>query len=119
MTQHNIGEIDDFPSGRGVDVDVGGLEITVFNLDGDLHAISSRCPHKGAPFSRCGEEKRPPEQFSGRERYRGHIDADSLMITCPWHSLRFDLETGDCPATRDRIRTFAVEVDGGDVFVEV
>lgn len=119
MARHNVGRTEEFPEGRGVDVKVDGLGVTVFNLDGDFFAVSSQCPHKGAPFSLIGQEKEPREEFSGRESYRGEIDREAKTITCPWHSLGFDLETGDCPATRYGVRAFDVEVKGEDVFVEV
>lgn len=119
MARHNVGETDRFPEGRGVDVKVDGLTVTVFNLEGEFFVVSSQCPHKGAPFSLIGQEKKPADHFSGAESYRGEIDPEEKTITCPWHSLSFDLETGDCPATQYRVRAFDVEVDGGEVFVEV
>jgi nitrite reductase (NADH) small subunit len=119
MVRHHIGRTERFPKGRGVDVQADGLAVTVFNLDGEFYAVSSRCPHKGAPFSLIGQEKEPNEQFSGRESYRGEIDWGAKMITCPWHSLSFDLETGECPATHYRVRSFEIDVEGEDVYLKV
>jgi nitrite reductase/ring-hydroxylating ferredoxin subunit len=48
--------------------------LCVVRLDGELRALSDRCPHRGAPLS------------GGR--------LDGTAVTCPVHGLRFDVRTG-------------------------
>ncbi|MDY6765549.1 MAG: Rieske 2Fe-2S domain-containing protein, partial [Halobacteria archaeon] len=52
-----VAEVGDIEPGRGIGVDVNGIEVAVFNVDGDYYAISNRCAHQKAPLSKAGEEK--------------------------------------------------------------
>lgn len=108
-----LGAVSDFPPGEGVRVDVDGLPVpvAVFNVDGDFYALPDACPHKGGPLSRAGTAPRGPDDLGTR----GKLDPDRGTVTCPWHSLEFDLETGECPATRYRVRAFDVAVEDGVV----
>ena len=108
-----LGAVSDFPPGEGVRVNVDGLPapLAVFNVDGEFYAVPDACPHKGAPLSRAGTTPRGPDDLGTR----GKLDAERRTVSCPWHGLEFDLETGECPATRYRVRSFDVTVEDGDV----
>ena len=42
------------------------------------------------------------------------------IVTCPWHSLEYDIETGQSLAFRNyRLRTYPVKVEDGKVIVQV
>lgn len=108
-----LGSLDDFPLGEGVRVEVDELPtpLAVFRLDDGFYALPDSCPHKGAPLSRAGTE---PKDADDRGT-RGKLDSELATVSCPWHGLEFDLETGDCPATRYRVRSFDVFETDGDV----
>lgn len=108
-----LGSVGDFPEGEGVRVDLEEfpVPIAVFNLGEEFYAVPDSCPHKGGPFSRCGTSPRT-EGVGGT---RGKLDPEELTVSCPWHGLEFDLESGECPATDDRLRSFDVTVEGEDV----
>jgi nitrite reductase (NADH) small subunit len=122
MVTETIGDIEDFPEGRGVPAEVNGVKIAVFNVDGELYAVQDSCPHKNLPLSQIGIEK----YRSGQQRKlhyttedtgdedvetRGRINEDKCTIECPWHSLEWDLQSGYNPVRKDEIRTFDVAVD--------
>lgn len=111
-----LGSVEQFPVGEGVSVDVEEFPIplAVFNLGDRFHALPDRCPHKGAPLSRTGTT--PKQDSTGGTR--GQLDPDSGTVSCPWHGLEFDLETGDCPATDYQVRAFDVTVEDGDVLLK-
>ena len=111
--QIRLGSVADFPRGEGVRVDVDELPVplAIFNVGDDFYAVPDSCPHKGAPFSRSGTTPRS-SKVGGT---RGKLDEDRKTVSCPWHGLKFDLETGDCPATSYRIRSFDVVAEDGDV----
>jgi nitrite reductase (NADH) small subunit len=69
-------------------------------LDGSIVGFARRCPHQGADLS------------------LGTIGKDT--ITCPYHNLHFDLETGAsaCRALQ-RLRRYPVTVDGDRVTVRL
>jgi 3-phenylpropionate/trans-cinnamate dioxygenase ferredoxin subunit len=79
---------------------VDGIEVLVCNVAGELYAVEDVCTHDG-----------------------GALDAaelDGCRITCPRHGAQFDVTTGKAltlPAVSP-LPTFAVRVDGDDVFVD-
>lgn len=116
-TRVRLGAVEEFPRGEGVSVQVAQLPtpLAVFNVEGDFYAVPDHCPHKGAPLSRCGTTPRT-EGIGGT---RGKLDAEEKSVSCPWHGMKFDLETGDSPATSYRVRSFDVRVEDGDVLLEL
>ena len=120
-----IGSVTDFADGRLHTVDADGTHLVVGMVDVTPYAARNRCPHLGLSLA-----KGPGGQhFSDGQ------------ITCPWHNSRFDLCTGenldwapgfaglDMPRWSARLialgrkpaplTTYAVTVEGEDVFVEV
>lgn len=78
----------------------GEEPIAVFNIEGELFAVSDTCTHAEASLS---------EGF-----------VDGAVVECPFHFARFCLRTGralSLPATQ-ALRTHAVVVRDGIVWVE-
>jgi naphthalene 1,2-dioxygenase system ferredoxin subunit len=69
-----VASVDDFAASDAVAVDVGGTEVAVFLVDGNVYATANRCTHGDA--SLC-------EGF-----LEGH------QIECPFHQGRFDVRNG-------------------------
>lgn len=112
-----VGTVDDIDPGKGMGVTVDGIEIAVFNVDGEFYAISNRCAHQQAPLCKAGERKIHAEHCWTEER--GGLDTDAGSVYCPWHLWEWDLETGRNPITDKRIGTFDVKVDGEDLLVGI
>lgn len=92
---------DEVPPGQLKAVEVGNLRVMLANVDGDLYALEDRCSHQDFPLS------------------AGLLEGK--QVECVFHGARFDLETGKptcLPAVRP-VRTFEVQVDGGDVLLRV
>jgi nitrite reductase/ring-hydroxylating ferredoxin subunit len=100
-------------------VEVGGREVGVFNIDGELYALQNTCPHRSGPV--C--EGKVTAALVGRwpgvgERLDEQMTGDPA-IACPWHGWEFDLETGThLGDDRYGVPTFEVVVDDGVVYVE-
>src|SRR5579871_3614129 len=80
-------------------VEVNGLQIGLYNVDGAIYAIDDICSHEHAHLSEG-------EQIEN-------------IITCPRHGAEFDVCTGKAltlPATQP-VSTYEVRVEGEDVFV--
>jgi nitrite reductase/ring-hydroxylating ferredoxin subunit len=111
-----LGTVDEFPLGEGVSVQPEELPmpLAVFRLEDGIYALPDHCPHKGAPLSRAGTT--PKTDNPGGTR--GQLDPEELTVSCPWHGMIFDLESGDAPATSYRVRPFDVVVEDGEVILE-
>jgi nitrite reductase/ring-hydroxylating ferredoxin subunit len=89
----------ELPEGEVKMVVVGGEEVALFNVKGEIFAIENSCPHQGGPLA------------------EGFVDGH--VVTCPWHSWKFDVTTG-C-ATFDETRrqkVYKTKVEGDDILVE-
>jgi nitrite reductase/ring-hydroxylating ferredoxin subunit len=89
------------PPGTLLGVAAGSERIVLANVEGDIYALLDRCSHQDFPLS------------------DGELDGDRLE--CIYHGAAFDVCTGramQLPAIRP-VKTFPVEVRGGEVFVEI
>lgn len=112
-----VAEIDEIEPGRGLGIDVRGIEIAVFNTDGEFYAIANRCAHQQAPLCKAGEEKINAEHTWTKTR--GKVNTEDKTVTCPWHLWEWDLKTGEHVVSGKRLGTFDTRVDGEDVLVRI
>ena len=45
-----VAKVEDIPPGTGKTVDVNGVWIALFNVDGSFFAVDNTCPHAGGPI---------------------------------------------------------------------
>jgi Ferredoxin subunits of nitrite reductase and ring-hydroxylating dioxygenases len=111
-----VGATDELEQGKGMGVEIDGIEVAVFNVNGEFHATSNRCPHQRAPLCKVGEKKINGEKCWNENR--GGV-TDQPTVTCPWHVWEIDLETGEHEASGKRIGVFDVKVEDGDILVGI
>jgi nitrite reductase/ring-hydroxylating ferredoxin subunit len=101
MAFTSVARVADVPPGKGKQVNVGGVKVAIFNVNGTFCAINDTCPHRGGPLSEG--------TLSGNE------------VECPWHGAKFNLASGAvlCPPARTGVAAYKVQVVGDDVQVEV
>mgnify|MGYP000168043428 CR=1 FL=1 len=112
-----VAEVDEIENGRGIAVEIDGIEVAVFNADGEFYAISNRCSHQHAPLCKAGEKKINADHTWTESR--GGVNAEECTVSCPWHLWEWDLETGENEASGQRIATFDVVVEGDDIYAQV
>ena len=96
----SIAKVEQLPPGTCLPVEIQGIWVALFNVDGKFYALDNTCPHAGGPL---GEGT-----LSGR------------LVTCPWHGWRFDVCTGERPDNPDfRVPRCNVRVEGEDVQIAV
>jgi 3-phenylpropionate/trans-cinnamate dioxygenase ferredoxin subunit len=98
-TWHRVGSASAIAEGEAVEARMGDIALALCRINGEIFAIDDVCTHELALLS------------------QGFVEGDE--IECPLHQARFHIPTGRClapPADRD-LRTYAVRVDGDDVFV--
>ena len=118
MTSHDATEravtvpLAELPPGASTTVRAFGTTVAVFNVVGELFAVSNNCPHQGAPLchgrvSGTHLPSRPQEYRYGRE---------GRILTCPWHGWQYDIESGRAAfATSMRVKAYETRVEGGRI----
>ena len=95
-----VGAAADLAPGQCREASVGGRSVALFNVGGEIRALSNRCSHRGGPLG------------------QGYLDGDTII--CPWHGWGFDTRTGQSQMGPEHdVRRFAVRVEDGQVFVAV
>lgn len=92
---------------------LGGREIGVLEVDGELRGVRNRCPHHGGPLC-LGVVT--PRQTGTPGRYE--LERRSVL-RCPWHGWEFDPVTGDClddPSMR--VAVYPAKASDGRVLVQ-
>ena len=77
-----------------------GRQIALFDTPHGVLACNNRCPHEGYPL---------------RE---GSLD-ERCILTCNWHNWKFDLHSGRNLYGGEGLRTYPVEVRGGEVWIDL
>jgi nitrite reductase/ring-hydroxylating ferredoxin subunit len=95
-----VGTLSAFPPGSVTEVMIGDYPYAICNAGGTVRALSGVCIHRGGPLGQG-------QLHDGR-------------VVCPYHLWEFDLCTGryDYDPTQG-VATYAVKVEGGDVFLQV
>ena len=93
--------VDEVPTDDVVGMQVGGREIALYNVDGQIYATDNVCTHGHARL--C-------EGF-----LEGH------EIECPLHQGKFDVRNGkpSCAPVTEAIRSYPVKIDAGRVFLSL
>jgi NAD(P)H-dependent nitrite reductase large subunit/NAD(P)H-dependent nitrite reductase small subunit len=102
-----VGLVANFPHDGGATIKYGKTQIAVFNFAsrGEWYACQNLCPHKKA--------------FVLSRGILGDA-AGEPKVACPLHKKTFSLHSGESLQGEEyRIRTFAVKVDGDDVYLEL
>ncbi len=103
MNTHTVCKSEELPEGERRLIEVDGIRIGVFNVDGELFAIEDRCSHDDGPLA------------------EGAIDPAACTVECPRHGSLFDLRRGR-PKTLPAyvpVDTFEVRITDGKIKLEV
>ena len=103
LSLHTVCKSEDLPEGERRLVEVDGIKIGVFNVDGEILAIEDRCSHDDGPLA------------------EGTFDPAACTVECPRHGSLFDLRSGR-PKTLPAyvpVGTFEVRVEDGEIKLEV
>ena len=93
-----VATVEEIPPGTGRTVEVQGVWIALYNVEGSFYAVDNTCPHAGGPL---GE---------------GHLEG--CLVECPWHGWQFNLQTGERPENSDiTVACCHVRIEGNQVQV--
>jgi nitrite reductase (NADH) small subunit len=92
--------------------------LVVHSQEGSFYAVYDRCPHQHVPLSEgvlCGvtSATQPGDAFE--------VLREAEIIRCPWHGFSFDLSSGQCmvSAERLRVKTFPLTIERQELFVDI
>ena len=100
MTWHRALAVSDLPKGSGKPVEIAGIQVALFNVDGKICAIQNQCLHRGGPL---GE---------------GYLEGSE--VTCPWHAWQFNVQTGECttmPGAKQK--TFKTKIEKDQIYIDI
>lgn len=101
MAFRRVATLHELPERAGLCVRVDGIEVGLFRVGDQVHAMENPCPHAGDPLS------------EGR--------LEGAIVECAAHGWRFDVRTGFRPEDADGfpIPCFRVKLEGDAVFVDL
>lgn len=106
----------ELPPGARKIVPVGKFGVGVYNLDGELFALTNYCPHEGAPL--CLGRIQGTNVADAEDPHRTVRVLEGRVLRCPWHGWEFDITTGRALAdSRKGIRCYGVRVESGKVIL--
>lgn len=94
-----VATLSELPPGRMKQVEVGGREVALVNVGGQVYALDNACPHQGGPLA------------------RGLLDGE--VVTCPWHGWRWNARSGRAvwPPIDWRVGRYEVRLEGEAILV--
>lgn len=114
-TRHEVTSVDNLDAGERIIVEIDGVEIAVFCIDGEYYAVANYCVHQSGPL--CTGELTGHVTIADDGWDWKYADTEQ-MISCPWHGWKFDVTTGNnLQDDRYKVPTYETEVIDGDVYV--
>ena len=88
---HRVCRASELPPGERRIVEIDGVSVGVFNIDGEFYALANVCPHQLAAL--CSGEITGIVTSSGVGEFEWERDGE--IIRCPRHKWAFDIKTGE------------------------
>jgi nitrite reductase (NADH) small subunit len=109
----DVGSVADLERDGRVIARVGGREIGVLAVNGELRGVRNRCPHHGGPLC-LGTVRQRVSGEPGQYELTG-----STVLRCPWHGWEFDPESGRClDDSSMRVAVYPAKAEDGRVLVQ-
>lgn len=86
-------------------VELNGVSIGVFNVDGEYHALKNDCPHQRAPL--C--EGKVTGTVTAEEPGAVNWECDGHILRCPWHGWEFEIESGESMFNPHKVKARSYE----------
>src|SRR5918912_841486 len=100
MSRIDLCSTSEVPEGESKLVEVDGLELAVYNVEGSFFVTDDHCTHGPGSLS------------------EGELDG--YEIECDFHQGRYDVRTGEvlAPPPWEPVRSYAVVVEGDRILIE-
>lgn len=114
--KHHVGTDEQLSEdGSRLIAEIAGREIAIFRLDGEYFGVLNFCVHQGGPL--C-EGNCVNETVVAEDGWSWNLKRQGQVISCPWHSWKFDIMTGEnIDDPQYRVPTYDVVLENGELFV--
>jgi pyruvate oxidase len=92
-----LDNIGDLPEGRVKSVTAEHTNLCITHFEGQLSALSNKCPHQGGPL--------------------GEGSIENGLLRCPWHGWDYHPCTGKAPGFDDGVDTYPTKIKGDSLLV--
>ena len=114
MSWEDVGSVSDLERDGHVVARIGGREVGVVDVSGELHGVRNRCPHHGGPLC-LGTVRERVDGGPGQYELAGR-----LVLRCPWHGWEFDPATGRCVDDDSmRVAVYPAKAEDGRVLIDI
>jgi 3-phenylpropionate/trans-cinnamate dioxygenase ferredoxin subunit len=117
--KYRLCHVEDLPRGSKKTFTVKNFPIVLtHSQQGEFYAIYGLCPHQRAPL---GEGVLGGLSAAGQPGEDFQYEREGEIIRCPWHGFSYDVTTGVCLASPDRLRvkTYPLVIEQCEVFLDV
>src|SRR3954469_14707512 len=109
-----VGTVEDLPEGSHKLVTVEGREMGIFNVHGNFYALPNACFHQNGPL--CLGATSGTLIATEETEWKPAWVQEGEIVVCPWHSLEFNIVTGQCLAyPRKRLSSQCLRVRNGQI----
>lgn len=121
MPERVVAEASELDDGDRMVVEIDGIEIGVFNIDGEYRSFVNWCPHQSGPCCEGSVLGRidaswDPDTLETSLSY----SRDGEILSCPWHGWEFDLKSGECISDKTiQLPSFPVSVKDNQIVVTI
>ena len=100
MAFTKVASASDLPPDTMTEVTLGDNCYALCNVEGEIHAMSGVCLHRGGPLA------------------QGALHG--TIVVCPWHAWEWDCRTGaNTFNPEQKLQTYPVKVEDGDILIDL
>jgi nitrite reductase/ring-hydroxylating ferredoxin subunit len=117
--KHLVAKTQEISRGEHKIVRIGRIEIGLFNIDGNFHAIPNICPHQYGPACDNGAISQGTLLGKRENDFKLAWDYQGEVISCPWHNLQYHIPTGKCLSFPDmNLKPYKLLIEDDLIYVE-
>jgi nitrite reductase/ring-hydroxylating ferredoxin subunit len=115
-SEHIVARADEIAEGQRRIVTIDEREVGVFNVRGTFYALPNICIHQAGPL--CKGRISGTLTARAENHWKFEWGFEGEILTCPWHSMEFNITTGQSLAwPKRRVRQYPVKVVNGQIVV--
>ena len=113
-------KVEEVEHGEGKVVKVKGVEVGIFNIDGEFYALLNSCCHQRGPVCTGDIRKRVGGDVPPLGKLPEEYFTEDYVVICPWHGWAYDIKPGEHAGDPDiRIPTYKIVVEEQTVYLDV